>query len=47
LTRHADGIGLFLSWRKNDQDAGGTRLWLPQGRTDRGARGLARRRGDH
>jgi integrase len=34
LTRHADGIELFLPWRKNDQDARGTRLWLPQGRTD-------------
>jgi site-specific recombinase XerD len=33
-TRHADGIELFLPWRKNDQDARGTRLWLPQGRTD-------------
>jgi integrase len=34
VTRHADGIELFLPWRKNDQDARGTRLWLPQGRTD-------------
>jgi site-specific recombinase XerD len=34
LTHHADGIELFLPWRKNDQDARGTRLWLPQGRTD-------------
>jgi site-specific recombinase XerD len=33
-TRHADGIELFLPWRKNDQDARGTRLWLPQGHTD-------------
>jgi integrase len=33
-TRHADGIELFLPWRKNDQDARGTRLWLPKGRTD-------------
>jgi site-specific recombinase XerD len=33
-TRHADGIELFLPWRKNDQDARGTKLWLPQGRTD-------------
>jgi site-specific recombinase XerD len=33
LTRHADGIELFLPWRKNDQDARGTKLWLPQGRT--------------
>jgi hypothetical protein len=24
---------LFLPWRKNDQDARGTKLWLPQGRT--------------
>jgi integrase len=34
LTRHADGIELFLPWRKNDQDAHGTKLWLPQGRTE-------------
>jgi integrase len=34
VVRHADGIELFLPWRKNDQDARGTRLWLPQGRTD-------------
>jgi site-specific recombinase XerD len=34
ITRHADGIELFLPWRKNDQDARGTRLWLPKGRTD-------------
>jgi integrase len=34
LTRHADGLELFLPWRKNDQDARGTRLWLPKGRTD-------------
>ena len=34
LTRHPDGIELFLPWRKNDQDARGTKLWLPQGRTD-------------
>jgi integrase len=33
VTHHADGIELFLPWRKNDQDARGTRLWLPQGRT--------------
>ena len=33
-TRHADGIELFLPWRKNDQDAHGTKLWLPKGRTD-------------
>jgi integrase len=34
VARHADGIELFLPWRKNDQDARGTRLWLPTGRTD-------------
>jgi site-specific recombinase XerD len=34
VTRHADGIELFLPWRKNDQDARGTRLWLPEGRTE-------------
>jgi integrase len=34
VARHADGIELFLPWRKNDQDARGTRLWLLQGRTD-------------
>jgi integrase len=34
ITRHTDGIELFLPWRKNDQDARGTRLWLPKGRTD-------------
>jgi site-specific recombinase XerD len=34
VARHADGIELFLPWRKNDQEARGTRLWLPQGRTD-------------
>jgi integrase len=34
VTHHADGIELFLPWRKNDQDARGTKLWLPQGRTD-------------
>jgi integrase len=34
VARHADGIELFLPWRKNDQDARGTRLWLPQGRTE-------------
>jgi integrase len=34
VTRHADGIELFLPWRKNDQDARGSKLWLPQGRTD-------------
>jgi site-specific recombinase XerD len=34
VTHHVDGIELFLPWRKNDQDARGTKLWLPQGRTD-------------
>ncbi len=34
LTRHEDGIELFLPWRKNDQDARGTKIWLPVGRTD-------------
>ena len=34
MTRHAEGIELFLLWRKNDQDARGTRLRLPQGSTD-------------
>jgi integrase len=34
VARHADGIELFLRWRKNDQDARGSKLWLPQGRTD-------------
>ncbi len=34
LTRYADGIELFLPWRKNDQDARGTKLWLPQGHTE-------------
>jgi integrase len=34
LAHHADGIELFLPWRKNDQDARGTKLWLPQGRTE-------------
>ena len=34
LTHHADGIELFLPWRKNDQDARGTKLWLPKGRTE-------------
>ncbi|HEX3418239.1 MAG TPA: site-specific integrase [Stellaceae bacterium] len=33
-THHADGIELFLPWRKNDQDARDTKLWLPKGRTD-------------
>jgi site-specific recombinase XerD len=34
LTYHADGIELYLPWRKNDQDAHGTKLWLPKGRTE-------------
>ena len=34
LTRHEDGIALFLSWRKNDQEAHGTTVWLPAGQTD-------------
>jgi integrase len=34
LTRHEDGIALFLPWRKNDQEANGTTVWLPVGRTD-------------
>jgi len=34
LTRHEDGIALFLPWRKNDQEARGTTVWLPAGRTD-------------
>jgi site-specific recombinase XerD len=34
LTRHNDGIALFLPWRKNDQEARGTQVWLPSGRTD-------------
>jgi site-specific recombinase XerD len=34
VAHHADGVELFLPWRKNDQDARGTRLWLPQGRTE-------------
>jgi integrase len=33
MTRDADGIELFLPGRKNDQDARGTKLWLPKGRT--------------
>jgi site-specific recombinase XerD len=33
-THHTDGIELFLPWRKNDQDARGTKLWLPKGHTD-------------
>jgi integrase len=34
VTRHDDGIALFLPWRKNDQEAQGTIVWLPVGRTD-------------
>ena len=34
LTRHEDGIALFLPWRKNDQEAHGTTVWLPAGLTD-------------
>jgi integrase len=34
LTRHDDGIALVLPWRKNDQEAQGTTVWLPVGRTD-------------
>ena len=34
LTRHEDGIALFLPWRKNDQEAQGTTVWLPAGCTD-------------
>jgi integrase len=34
LTRHEDGIALFLPWRKNDQEAHGTTVWLPAGKTD-------------
>ena len=34
LTRHDDGIALVLPWRKNDQEAHGTQVWLPSGRTD-------------
>ena len=34
LTRHEDGIALVLPWRKNDQEAQGTTVWLPVGRTD-------------
>jgi integrase len=54
VTRHADGIELFLPWRKNDQDARGATLWLPKRRTElclalsgHRTRRLARRRGDH
>jgi len=34
LTRHEDGITLLLPWRKNDQEAHGTTVWLPVGKTD-------------
>jgi integrase len=34
LTRHEDGIALLLPWRKNDQEARGTTVWLPAGKTD-------------
>ena len=34
LTRHEDGIALFLPWRKNDQEGEGTSVWLPAGRTE-------------
>ena len=34
LIRHEDGIALFLPWRKNDQEAHGTTVWLPAGQTD-------------
>jgi integrase len=34
IAHHPDGIELYLPWRKNDQDAHGTKLWLPQGRTE-------------
>jgi site-specific recombinase XerD len=34
LARHEDGIALFLPWRKNDQEARGTTVWLPAGQTD-------------
>ena len=34
LSRHADGIALLLPWRKNDQEARGTTVWLPAGQTD-------------
>jgi integrase len=33
VTHHPDGIELYLPWRKNDQEAEGTKLWLPLGRT--------------
>jgi integrase len=34
LTRHEDGIALLLPWHKNDQEAHGTTVWLPVGKTD-------------
>jgi integrase len=34
LTRHEDGIALFLPWRKNNQEAQVTTVWLPAGKTD-------------
>ena len=34
FTRHEDGIALYLPWRKNDQEAHGTTVWLPAGQTD-------------
>ncbi len=34
LTRHEDGIAVLLPWRKNDQEARGTTVWLPAGQTD-------------
>jgi len=34
LTRHEDGIALYLPWRKNDQEGEGTTVWLPAGQTD-------------
>jgi integrase len=34
LTRHEDGVALLLPWRKNDQEAHGTTVWLPAGHTD-------------
>ena len=51
LTRHEDGIALFLPWRKNDQEAQGTTVWLPVG-PDRSVpgprpRSLARRGRNH
>jgi hypothetical protein len=49
VTRHVNGAELFLSWRKNDHDARGTR-WLPKGAPSyvrQGARSLNRRHGDN